>query len=89
MPVIVVRYEDLVADTRTELQRMLDFLNCPCTKERMDCVMDHQIETFHRKHQQNFDPFTKQQKEQLIKTMKQVEPLFNLHNASYRDFIDA
>ena len=88
IPTIVVRYEDLVKDTRTQLQRMLEFLQYPYTEERLDCVMKNQIETFHRKHHE-FDPFTDQQKQEFIKVMKQVEPLFNLYNTSYRDIIDA
>ena len=85
IPTIVVRYEDLVTDTRTQLQRMLEFLQYPCTKEQLDCVINHQVETFHRK-QHSFDPFTDEQKQKFIKIMKQVEPLLTLYNTSYRDF---
>lgn len=88
IPAIVVRYEDLVKDTRTQLQRMLDFLKYPYTEERLDCVVNHQIETFHRKHYHKFDPFTDNQKRNFVKIMKHVEPLLNMHNTTYSDIID-
>ena len=84
IPTIVVRYENLVMDTRTQLQRMLEFLQYPYTKERLDCVINHQVETFHRNHH-SFDPFTDEQKQKFVKIIKQVESLLSLYNTSYRD----
>ena len=89
IPTIVVRYEDMVKDTRTQLQRMLDFLKYPYTEERLDCVMKHQIETFHRKHDHQFNPFTDEQERSFVKAMKLVEPILNLYDISYKDVIDA
>jgi len=88
IPVIVVRYEDMVKDTRTQLQRMLNFLKYPYTKERLDCVMKHQIETFHRKHDKEFDPFTNRQQVRLLGIMRAIEPLLNRYHASYSDMYD-
>ena len=85
IPTIVVRYEDLVTDTRTQLQRMLEFLQYPYTKERLDCVINHQVETFHRKHNHEFDPFTTRQRQKLHDVMKAIEPLLNKHGTSYSD----
>ena len=82
IPTIVVRYEDLVKDTRTQLQRMLEFLQYPHSKERLDCVVNHQVETFHRK-QHVFDPFTDGQKQNFVTIMEQVQQLLNLYNTSY------
>ena len=88
VPTIVVRYEDMLRDTRGQLRRMLDFLKYPYTEDRLDCVLNHQIQTFHRQHHRNFDPFTSEQKRNFVRIMKQVEPLLNLYNTSYRDIID-
>ena len=85
IPLIVVRYEDLAKDTKTQLQRMLEFLNYPYTEEILDCVVTHQIETFHRKHDHEFDPFTTKQRLSLLGIMKAVEPLLNKYGASYSD----
>ena len=85
IPLIVVRYEDLVKDTKTQLERMLDFLDYPYTEERLDCVISHQIETFHRKHDHEFDPFTTRQHLRLLGIMKSVEPLLNKYGTSYSD----
>ena len=88
IPVIVVRYEDLVKDTRLQLQRMLEFLQYPYTKERLDCVVNHQVETFHRKHDREFDPFTARQRQSLLNVMKAIEPLLNKHGTSYSDMFE-
>ena len=85
VPLIVIRYEDLVKDTKTQIQRMLDFLEYPYTKQRLDCVVSHQIETFHRKHDHEFDPFATRQRLNLLGIMKAVEPLLNKYGASYSD----
>lgn len=85
IPTIVVRYEDLVKDTRTQLQRMLDFLQYPYTEKRLDCVVNHPVETFHRTHYHEFDPFTTRQRLRLLGIMKTIEPLLNKHGTSYSD----
>jgi len=87
IPVIVVRYEDLLKDTRTQLRRMLDFLEFPYTEERLDCVINHQVQTFHRRHSQNFDPFSPAVHQKFLQVMKQVEPLLNKYDASYQDLL--
>ena len=87
IPVVVVRYEDLLKDTRTQLRRMLDFLEFPYTEERLDCVINHQVQTFHRKHSHNFDPFSPALHRKFLQVMKQVEPLLNKYDVSYQDLL--
>ena len=85
IPLIVVRYEDLMKDTRKQLQRMLDFLEYPFTEERLACIASNRVETFHRQHNHDFDPFTTNQRLSLLHIMKMVEPLLNKYGASYSD----
>ena len=75
-------------DTRTQLQRMLDFLQYPYTEERLDCVINNQVETFHRKHDHEFDPFTTRQRVRFLGIMKTIEPLLNKYGISYSDKYD-
>ena len=85
IPVIVVKYEDLLRDTRTQLRRMLNFLEFPYTEERLDCVINHQVQTFHRKHAHNFDPFSPALHRKISEVMHQAEPLLNKFNVSYKE----
>jgi len=85
---MVVRYEDLLKDVRTQLRRMLDFLDFPYTEERLDCIANNQEQKFHRKHDNDFDPFTKRQRQTLLSVMNSLEPLLNRYNTSYKDLYD-
>jgi len=87
IPVIVVRYEDLLRDTKTQLRRMLDFLEFPYTEERLDCVINHQVQTFHRKHSHNFDPFSPALHQKFSQVMNEAEPLLNKYDVSYKDLL--
>lgn len=75
-------------DTRKQLRRMLDFLEHPYTEERLNCVISHQIDTFRRKHVQEFDPFSPSQRQSLLQIMKTIEPLLNKYGTGYSDMYD-
>ena len=60
--VLVVRYEDLLEDTVTELRRILHFLKVPFSKEHLQSLKKRGFEQFHRKHSHGFDYFTKKQR---------------------------
>ena len=60
--VLVVRYEDLLEDTITEVRRILHYLKVPFSKEHLQSLKKAGFEQFHRKHNNNFDYFTRKQR---------------------------
>lgn len=60
--VLVVRYEDLLEDTVTELRHILHFLKVPFSKEHLQSLKKRGFEQFHRNHSHGFDYFTKKQR---------------------------
>ncbi|XP_065185259.1 uncharacterized protein LOC135815843 [Sycon ciliatum] len=50
-PIHLVFYEDLVANTRTELESVLHFLQLPTNTTLLDCVLKNRKGPFRRKHQ--------------------------------------
>ena len=63
-PVIVIRYEDMKANTSRELQRMLDFLQVPYTEAQFQRVVNNGYEKFKRRHspRDDYDHYTSEQR---------------------------
>ena len=61
--VLVIRYEDLKKDTSVSLRRMLDFLQVPYTEQRLQEVITQGFKDFKRKHSEEFDHYTREQRE--------------------------
>ena len=61
--VLVIRYEDLKKDTSVSLRRMLDFLQVPYTEQRLQEVITQGFKEFKRKHSEEFDHYTQEQRE--------------------------
>ena len=57
----MVRYEDLLEDTVTEVKCILHFLKVPFSKEHLQGLKKTGFEQFHRKHSHGFDYFTRKQ----------------------------
>ena len=51
----MVKFEDLKADLRTELIRMLKYLEYPYTEEDLNCAIKSNTNTFHRNHDRSKD----------------------------------
>ena len=62
-PVLVIRYEDLVKNATTGLRKMLEFLQVPYTKERFYEVTTRDYKEFKRKHYEEFDHYTREQRD--------------------------
>ena len=60
--VLVVRYEDLLEDTITEVTRILHFLEVPFSNERLQSLKKTGFDQFHRNHSNEFDYFTRKQR---------------------------
>ena len=61
-PVLTVRYEDLKANTVTEVLRMLNFLQFPYLREEVEQRLQRGFTKFYRNHTDSFDHFTSEQK---------------------------
>ncbi len=61
-PILVVRYEDLKADTLGQVERMLDFLGVPYTEEEIKRRLGEGFPTFYRNHTDSFEHFTPYQR---------------------------
>ena len=63
-PVIVIRYEDMKANTSRELRRMLGFLQVPYTEAQFQRVVNNGYEKFRRHHspQDDYDHYTSEQR---------------------------
>ncbi|XP_006818799.1 sialate:O-sulfotransferase 1-like [Saccoglossus kowalevskii] len=59
MPIIIVRYEDLVHNSLRQLDRMLQFMNMTLKPERVECINTDLEGVFHRRHPDkfHFDPY--------------------------------
>ncbi|KAJ8043537.1 WSC domain-containing protein 1 [Holothuria leucospilota] len=71
----VVFYENLLKDKRTELEKMLEFLNIDIDPARLDCTIANQEGSFHRKSTNEFDPFTDELKTYLDEKIRRAQDL--------------
>ena len=83
VPTLVVQFERLHTDLYTELKRMVDFLGVPYTESDLQCTVNSNSETFHRKHHETTDPYTKKQRELLLQKIQSVNKILQPYDISY------
>jgi len=83
VPTLVIQYERLSTDLHTELKRMVDFLGVPYTESDLQCTINSNSETFHRKHHEKTDPFTKKQREIILQKIQLANKILKPYNISY------
>ena len=83
VPTLVVQYERLSTDLYTEVKRMVDFLGVPYTESDLQCTINCNSETFHQKHYEKTDPFTKQQQELILQKIQVANKILKPYNISY------
>ena len=83
--VLVIKYENLKSDLRTELKRMMDFLEYPYTEEDLDCTINSNTNAFHRHHDSSKEKehFSKQQVDLIYNGIRQVDSILRKYNVSY------
>ena len=84
---LVIKYEDMVDDLQTQLKKMLHFLQVPYYKEQLDCVLNNEMRRFHRRKGSDFDHYTPELRKLVVDGLKNVEPILNKHNVTYRNVI--
>ena len=73
VPTLVVQYERLHTDLYTELKRMVDFLGVPYTESDLQCAINSSLDTFHQRHHETTDPYTKKQQELILQKIQLIK----------------
>lgn len=79
----IVQYENLVADTRRELKKVLKFLKHPVSEKVLDCVLEASDGYFKRTKHLNFDPYSQENVATVLRIMKQATPVLEKYNITY------
>ena len=79
----IVQYEELVANTRQELKKVLKFLKHPVSEKILDCVMEASDGYFKRTKHLNFDPYSQEDAETVQRIINQAAPLLKKYGISY------
>ncbi|XP_065919790.1 uncharacterized protein [Dysidea avara] len=83
VPTVVIQYERLSTNLYTELRKMLDFLGVSYTESDIQCTIKSTTETFHRKHDKNFDPYTPEQRRLILREIQAVGKILHKYNIIY------
>ena len=91
-PVLLVRYEDLMANTTGELLRMLEFLGMPYSPmEVTTAVNSSKFTQFYRNHSDNFEHYTAKQKAvinaDIKKTILELDKAGLAHTISLAQYV--
>jgi len=89
IPVLVIKYEDMLEDVSANLRRMLDFLKVHYSEEDFSCVEHNQMKKFyrHKHHTDSAELFTEIQHQIVLNRLRLVEPLLNMYNVTYKDLL--
>lgn len=79
-PVLVVKYEDLKNNTVAELRKMLDFLQVPYSLSRLQYVVGRGYSMYKRKHDEEFDHYTVDQRDTVRSAIERVARTLEEHN---------
>lgn len=83
MPVHIVQYENLIANTREELKKVLEFLKYPVSDKVLDCVLEASDGYFKRSKHLNFDPYSQENVKSVMKIVEQAAPLLKKYGITY------
>jgi len=64
---------------------MLDFIGVSYTESDLQCTVKSTAETFHRKHDKEFDPYTPEQRQVILQEIKTVSEILHRYNITYRN----
>ena len=81
-PVLIVKYEQLLANLTTEMSRILDFIGQPVSQKRLLCV-SQQEGHFKRNKHLNFDPYSVENKKAVNRVIEQTRKLAEKHGIFY------
>ena len=78
----MIQYERLSTNLYTEL-KMLDFLGVSYTENDIQCTIKSTAETFLRKHDKKFDPYTTEQRQVILREIQAVGKILHKYNIIY------
>ena len=80
----MIKYESLLTDLRTELKRMMKYLEYPFTEKDLDCTMKSNTNSFHRSHDySDTKHYVPSDVEFVYGQIKMVEKFLQNYNVSY------
>ena len=80
----MIKYENLLTDLRTELIRMMKYLEYPFTEEDLDCTMKSNTNSFHRTHDySDTNHYVPSDVEFVYGQIKMVEKFLQNYSVSY------
>jgi len=84
VPKLVVKYENLLNNLYDELKRMMKFLEFSYTEDDLQCAINSaSSESFHRKHNRSFDPYTPELKKWILAQITLANKALLLYNITY------
>ena len=86
--VLVVKYENLKTDLRTELKKMMSYLEYPVTEEDLDCTINSNTNTFRRHHDSSTDKeyFNQQQVDLIYYGIRRDDSILKKYNINYEKY---
>ena len=83
-PLHVVRYELLISDTRSELVKILEFLDFTIDNDTLNCALENNDQSiFKRRAHLNFDPYSRENKNVVNHVLSQARPLLARYGIHY------
>ena len=73
----------MLTDLHTELKRMMEFLEFPYTEDDLQCTINSALEGFHRKHKNFTDPYTPEQRRNVLAVIQLANKVLLPFNISY------
>lgn len=70
---LVVKYEDLLQDTKHELERILKFVGVPYSSKQLHAVVSSGYQEYQRRHDANFEHYTKTQEENVNRLLASLQ----------------
>ena len=81
----MIKYENLLTDLRTELIRMMKYLEYPYAEKDLDCTMKSNTNSFHRTHDHSdAKHYVPNDVDLVYEQIKMVDKLLQNYNISYQ-----
>ena len=81
--VLVVKYENLKTDLRTELIRMMKYLEYPYTEEDLECTIKSNTNGFHRNHTKPVEHYLQKEADVVYEQIQLAEVYLKKYDISY------
>ena len=87
--ILVVKFEDLLNDLRTELIRMMKYLEYPYTEEDLNCTIKSNTNFFRRdrSHSQHIEHFTQTQIDVVYRKIQEVARFLKNYKVDYKKHV--